>query len=100
MDEKVNKITVNDGNGLYDNAGLIDTLIIDCNDLPKALFGGQYVKFCALIVQMVQKLGALKQAIKNEKESDEERYQDMKQLCERLANGEELTQGGDANVGD
>lgn len=60
---------VNDGGGLYDSVGLIDTLIVDCNDLPKALFDGQNVRFCGLVVQMVQKLAQLKEGVKTDLES-------------------------------
>ena len=55
---------VNDGKGLYDSDGLIDTLIVDCNNLEKHLVSGQYVQFCNTIVSMVQKLSNLKDGIK------------------------------------
>lgn len=60
-------ITVNDGKGLFDYEGLIDTLIVDCNNLPKTLFSGQCVQFCKTIVQMVSKLVALKEGLNNER---------------------------------
>ena len=60
---------VNDGNGLMDNIGLIESLIVDCNDLPKSLISGQYVLFCNRIVQMVQKLANLKQGVSNDLQS-------------------------------
>lgn len=56
MSEKTNS-------GIMDNAGLIDTLIMDCNNLPKALFGGNYVLFCQTLVYMVQKLANLREGI-------------------------------------
>lgn len=55
---------VNDGKGLYDSDGLIDTLIVDCNSLVKHLAAGQYVQFSSCIVGMVQKLARLKEGIK------------------------------------
>lgn len=61
-------INVNDGNGLYDNCGLIDSLIVDCNSLPKLLFDNRNVAFCGKLVEMVQKLSNLKDGVKNEKE--------------------------------
>ena len=63
------EINVNDGGGLLDNIGLIDSLIVSCNELPNAIFNGQNVRFCALIVEMVQKLSLLKQGVKNDLES-------------------------------
>ena len=57
------KITVNDGKGFYDFKGLIDTLILDCNELPKDLMGGNNVAFCNRLVQMVQKLVNLKDGL-------------------------------------
>lgn len=63
--------------GLYNNLGLIDTLIVDCNDLPKALFNGQYALFCATLAGMVQKLANLKQGVKNDIESLEKCIAEM-----------------------
>ena len=63
------ELPVNDGGGLYDSVGLIDTLIVDCNELPRALFSGQNVRFCHLISQMVQKLAQLKEGVKTDLES-------------------------------
>ena len=61
-------INVNDGKGLYDNLGLIDLLVVDCNELPKLLMQGQYVGFCVKIVEMVQKLSNLKRGVKNDQD--------------------------------
>ena len=66
---KVGDLTVNDGKGLLDNNGLIDSLIADCNTVVKRLASGEYIAFCALITGMVQKLVNLKAGIKNEADS-------------------------------
>ena len=63
------EIKVNDGKGLFDSNGLIDTLIVDCNELVKKLASGEYVGFCGLIVEMVQKLALLKKGITKDRES-------------------------------
>ena len=63
------KITVNDGKGLLDNLGMIDSLIVDCNKLPQLLFSGQNVAFCAKIVEMVQKLANLRKGVENDTKS-------------------------------
>ena len=65
---KIGKITVNDGNGLFDSLGLIDSLISDCNRAVQQCVCGQYVGFCCTIVQMVQKLGRLKNGIQDDLE--------------------------------
>lgn len=76
--KNVGNITVNDGCGLYDNEGLIDTLIIDCNNLVKVLAGGNYVQFCSIVVQMVQKLSNLKSGIKNDLDSKNNVIEELK----------------------
>lgn len=65
----MNDIKVNDGNGLFDYEGLIDTLILDCNDIPAMLMRGQNVQFCKRLVDMVQKLANLKTGLKADFES-------------------------------
>lgn len=65
------EIPVNDGGGLFDYAGLIDTLLVDCNELPNALFNGKNVRFCALVVGMVQKLAQLKEGVRNDLQARE-----------------------------
>lgn len=78
-------MTVNDGKGLFDNLGLIDTLIVDCNKLPQLLFNGQNVAFCAKITEMVQKLSNLKEGVKNDTESLQMQLEDKLRDIERLA---------------
>lgn len=80
---------VNEGNGLYDNIGLIDTLIVDCNDLTKALISGQYVRYCSKIVEMVQKLANLKNGVKADTESLQTEVERLKTLLDDINNGKE-----------
>lgn len=82
------KITVNDGRGLMDNTGLINSLIEDCDSLISYLFTGQRILFCSQIVQMVQKLGRLREGVKNDLE---DRDRQIKEL-------HEILDGGGANV--
>ena len=86
MDEQ-EEIKVNDGGGLMDAEGLIDTLIVNCNDLPKAMAAGEYVKFCGMIVEMVQKLAQLKIGIRNDMKSLQNRIDEMKKAAEVRADG-------------
>lgn len=60
-------LKVNDGGGLYDSAGFIDTIILDCNNSVKQLVGGNYIGFCNAMVEIVKKLTVLKDGVTNEK---------------------------------
>ena len=84
------KPPVNDGGGLFDSDGLIDTLIVDCNELPKTLCCGEYVRFCNTIVQMVQKLALLRNGIKADADSLRKQIEELKETLQN--------QGGENNV--
>ena len=60
---------VNDGKGLYDNMGIVDTMIVDMNNLVKYVVSGQYVAFCTTVVSIVQRLSNLKEGIKSDMDS-------------------------------
>lgn len=75
---------VNDGGGLYDNAGLCDTLIVDCNNLVKQAMTGQYIACCNTVVQMVRKLGNLKDGIKNDLASKDSIIEELKRMNDAL----------------
>jgi hypothetical protein len=64
--KKVSNVTVNDGKGLLDNEGLIDSLIVDVNNVVKDLVSGQYISFTRTINYMIQKLANLKNNYKIE----------------------------------
>lgn len=74
---------VNDGGGLFDAVGLIETLIIDCNEIPRLLIGGHGVAFCTKIVEMVQKLSKLKTGVANDIKSRDEQIKELQQQIER-----------------
>ena len=84
MDGNEEKITADDGKGLYTNEGLIDSLIVDCNRLTQCLAAGQYVQYCNTVVQMVQKLGSLKEGIRRDMEDREKAIAELKKLCDDL----------------
>ena len=77
-------ITVNDGNGLYDNAGLCNSLILDLNNLPKLMMTGQYIQFCATVASMGQRLVNLKKGIKADMDSMKEKVEDLKRMNDSL----------------
>ena len=82
---KNEEIKVNDGGGLYDTPGMIDSIIVDCNDLVKRLLEGNYIGFCSKSVEMVQKLTRLKEGVKAERESKDAIIEDLKRLNNDLA---------------
>ena len=82
--KKIGDITVNDGNGLFDNEGLCDSLIMDCNNAVKTICAGNYIAFCNTMVQMVQKLSNLKDGIKKDMASKNKIIEELKEQNNRL----------------
>lgn len=87
------KPTVNDGKGLFDTPGFIDTLIVDVNDLVGDAVGGRYVQFCAKAVEIVSKLSELKNGVAKERKALEDQIAELR----RLLNDINAAEGG-ANV--
>ncbi len=87
-------IKVNDGGGLWDNAGLCDTLTVDCNEMLKRICSGNYVGFAVLVVSMVQRLSNLKTGIEQERADFEKQIAELRKLLDDINNAE----GGDNNV--
>ena len=81
---KIGDITVNDGNGLLDNEGMCDSLVIDLNGLVKMLISGQFIQFCAKIPEMVVKLNNLKKGIKADIESKDKIIEELKKINDAL----------------
>ena len=78
------KINMNDGKGLYDNIGLIETLIVDCERVVKALVSGEYMRFSALMVGMVQKLNNLRDGVKGDIESLQKQVKELQRLLDDI----------------
>lgn len=74
------KIPVNDGGGLYDNLGLIDTLVLDCRELFKDLVSGDYVAFEVTHIQMIQKLSNLKTGVENDTKALQARIKELEKI--------------------
>ena len=49
--------------GLYTNSELLNSLIVDLNNLIKEQMAGQYINACNIVYQMSQKLVNLRQTI-------------------------------------
>lgn len=70
---------------------IIESIIVDVNNLPRALFDGQYIQFCAIISQMGQKLKALTEGVKSDIDSKNRTIETLKQ---QLRNMEGCEDGG------
>ena len=81
-------LKVNDGGGLYDSAGFIDTIILDCNNSVKQLAGGNYIGFCNAMVEIVKKLTVLKDGVTNEKNAMLKQVDEMGKQLEEERSGE------------
>lgn len=70
--------------GLYTNTELVDTLIVDLNNLLKEQASGQYIQACGIVVQMTQKLTNLKSAIVSELANKDEKIEALKNTIREL----------------
>lgn len=80
----VNGTPINDGHGLYDNDGILETIINDCNNAIRNIFSGNYVGFCQLMVSIVQKTANVRKGTKTETESLTQRIEELKAMNNRL----------------
>ena len=81
---KEERLDVNDGGGLFDYKGVIDSLIVNCNELPRSLFNGRNVLFCSILSEMVQKLSILRDGVKNDLESRESIIEEKNAVIKNL----------------
>ena len=84
--KQIGDLTVNDGKGLYDNAGLCDTLLADTNMLMRLLIDNQFIAFSEKIVSMSQKIVNLKKGITQDAESMKAKVEELKQINDDLLN--------------
>lgn len=89
-----NEVKANNGKGLFDNLGMIDTLIEDLNALPKDLIDGQNVRFCARISCMGQKLANLKEGVKNDIECLQKQLAELQRFVDDI----NAAEGGKTDV--
>lgn len=80
-------LKVNDGGGLFDSAGFIDTIILDCNNAVKQLAGGNHIGFCNAMVEIVKKLTVLKNGVTNEKNAMLKQVDEMGKQLEEERSG-------------
>ena len=74
---------VNDGNGLWDNQGLCDTLTTDLNNMVKAVVSGKYILFSGIVAQMAQKIDNLKKGIAADLASKDAIIEELKRVIDR-----------------
>ena len=66
------------GDGLYTNEELIDTIILDINNIGKQIASANYLGVCNTVVHIVQKLTNLKNGIVNDMKHKNEVIEDLK----------------------
>lgn len=71
-------------NGLLSNSELVDTLIVDLNNLPKHLMTDQYIQFCNTVTQMAQKLINLRTGIKADLDSKDKVIESLKETIRNM----------------
>jgi hypothetical protein len=80
------------GKGLMTNTELVESIILDLNNIPKELIDGQFIGFCTLVSQIGNKLVALRQGIKQDMDNKNETIEQLKnQLRECGAELEDMT---------
>lgn len=87
---KTEEIGINDGGGIYDASGFIDTIIMDCNNSVKQLAGGNYIGFCNAMVEIVKKLTVLKDGVTNEKNAMLKQVDEMGKQLEEERRGKDV----------
>lgn len=75
---------VNDGSGLFDNEGMCDKGILIANDAVKDLTIGNYIAFCNKISQIAKIFANLKDGIRADRESMEQKIEDQKKIISLL----------------
>ena len=65
--------------GLYTNSELLNSLIIDLNNLIKEQMTGQYINACNIVNQMSQKLVNLRQSIDDDVKNRDKTIETLKE---------------------
>ena len=79
-------------NGIYTNVELIDSIILDLNNLPKEVCNGQFIRACTLVSQMGQKLAALRKGVPEDIANKDKTIETLKeQLRNAGCNVEDMT---------
>ena len=65
-------------NGIFTNSELIDSLVVDLNNVLKEQQNGQFIQACCIVSQMAQKLINLRKTIDNDLKNREETIEVLK----------------------
>ena len=87
------EIKVNDGGGLYDSSGMIDSLIVDCEKGMKALLAGHPLEYATITIGMVKKLSILKGGIQKDTESLKKEIEELSRILQEDERGKENDSG-------
>lgn len=71
-------------NGIYSNTELVETLIVDLNNLPKLLIDGQYIQACSVVAQMGQRLANLRNGIVDDINGKDRVIEELKQQLRNI----------------
>ena len=66
-------------NGMYTNSELIDTIIVDINNVLKDMMNGQFIDICFIVTSMTQKLTNLKKGIDTDLANKDKTIETLKQ---------------------
>lgn len=64
--------------GLYTNSELVDSIIVDLNNLIKLAVDGQFIQCCTQVTMMSQKLVNLRKTIDNDLASRDKTIEELK----------------------
>lgn len=66
------------GKGIFSHEELIDSMIVECNSSVHLMISGNYVGWCKMIVDIVQKLTTMKKGISDEIAGRDKRIEELK----------------------
>ena len=66
-------------NGVYTNVELIETILVDLNNMLKELCNGQYINACNDVTQIAKKLINLRENVDNDLKNREQIIEQMKE---------------------
>ena len=66
-------------NGIYTNSEIIDSLVLDLNNVLKEQQNGQFIQACCIVTQMTQKLMNLRKTIDDDLKNREQTIETLKE---------------------
>lgn len=88
------EIAVNDGKGLFDSIGVIDSIVSDCNELFRDIADGQFIRFCSRLSGIGQRLVLLKDGVTSDIESLKKQIDELRRFVDDI----NAADGGNTNV--